>query len=140
MPVLLEQEPGSSGLAVVDHYRRGVLAGYAAYASRVTGSKVQRAGPFAAAVEAGNVLLVRGAWNDAFLDECRTFPAGAHDDQVDAAADGFAWLARRARAAAGSGETAAPVGVPLEGGPLYPGYGTGYGYAQWSDGDIGVIG
>ena len=83
---------GQLGLAVLDHYRRGVLAGYAAYASRVTGSKVQRAGPFAAAVEAGNVLLVRGAWNDAFVDECRTFPAGAHDDQVDAAADGFAWL------------------------------------------------
>src|ERR671933_108156 len=103
VPVLLEQEPGSSGVSVLDHYRRSVLAGYAAYASKVTGSKVQRAEPFAAAVEAGNVLLVRGPWNDAFLDECRTFPVGAHDDQVDAAADGFAWLGRRARAAHGIG-------------------------------------
>jgi len=42
-------------------YRRDVLSGYAAYASRVTGSKTQRAEPFAAAVEAGNVSLVRGA-------------------------------------------------------------------------------
>ena len=140
VPVLLEQEPGSSGLAVVDHYRRGVLAGYAAHASRVTGSKVQRAGPFAAAVEAGNVLLVRGAWNDAFLDECRTFPVGAHDDQVDAAADAFAWLARRARAAQ-QACTAAPVGIeaPSGSGPLYPGYGVGWGGPP-EGGDVGVLG
>src|ERR671928_1086986 len=97
VPILLEQEPGSSGVSVLDHYRRSVLTGYAAYASRVTGSKVQRAEPFAAAVEAGNVLLVRGPWNGAFIDECRNFPAGAHDDQVDAAADGFSWLAQRSR-------------------------------------------
>jgi predicted phage terminase large subunit-like protein len=93
--VLLEQEPGSSGVAVVDHYRRTVLPGYPVHISKVTGSKVQRAEPFAAAVEAGNVLLVRGPWNDGFLDEARSFPVGAHDDQVDAAADAYVWLARR---------------------------------------------
>jgi hypothetical protein len=48
-------------------------------------------------MEAGNVLLVRGPWNDAFLDEARSFPVGAHDDQVDAAADAYVWLARRSR-------------------------------------------
>ena len=95
--VLLEQEPGSSGVAVVDHYRRTVLPGYPVHVSKVTGSKVQRAEPFAAAMEAGNVLLVRGPWNDAFLDEARSFPVGAHDDQVDAAADAYVWLARRSR-------------------------------------------
>src|SRR3954466_4244221 len=129
VPIVLEQEPGSSGVSVLDHYRRQVLAGYAAYASRVTGSKVQRAEPFAAAVEAGNVLLVRGAWNDAFVDECRAFPAGAHDDQVDATADGFAWLGRRARAMAGdSGGGVIAVEALPGSGPLYPGYGyPGYG-------------
>ena len=59
-------------------------------AERDSGSKLLRAQPFAAAVEAGNVCLVRGGWNEAFLDEARVFPAGAHDDQIDAAAD--AWL------------------------------------------------
>ena len=58
--ILLEQEHGSSGVAVVDHYRRAVLPGYAVHVSKVTGSKVQRAEPFAAAMEAGNVMLVRG--------------------------------------------------------------------------------
>ena len=48
-----------------------------------------------AAVEAGNVMLVQGAWNDAFLDEARVFPMGARDDQVDAAASAFLELTQR---------------------------------------------
>jgi predicted phage terminase large subunit-like protein len=95
VPVLLQQDPGSAGKALVDTYRRQVLPGHAAYTSRPTGSKVQRADPLAAAVEAGNVFMVKGAWNEAFIDEARVFPAGAHDDQVDAVAEGFNWLAKR---------------------------------------------
>lgn len=87
----LEQEPGSSGKAFVDHYRRTVLKGYAVQAEAPTGSKVQRAVPFAASVEAGNVRLVKGDWNEEFLAEARTFPVGAHDDQLDACA--AAWTA-----------------------------------------------
>jgi predicted phage terminase large subunit-like protein len=90
VPVILKQEPGSSGKAVVAHYQRNVLKGFAVHAARDSGAKVLRAQPFAAAIEAGNVSLVQGPWNEAFLDEARAFPAGAHDDQVDAAAD--AWL------------------------------------------------
>lgn len=88
-PILLKEEPGSSGKAVSAHYQRRVLLGYAVRAKPDTGSKVLRAQPLAAAIEAGNVSIVRGAWNDAFLDEARVFPAGAHDDQVDAAASAF---------------------------------------------------
>lgn len=86
----LKQEPGSSGKSVVDHFTRRVLKGFTVTAARDSGSKVLRAQPLAASIEAGNVSLVQGAWNEAFLDEARLFPAGAHDDQVDAAAD--AWL------------------------------------------------
>jgi predicted phage terminase large subunit-like protein len=89
-PVQLKQEPGAAGKSVVDHFTRRVLRGFAVHAARDSGSKVLRAQPFAASVEAGNVRLVAGPWNEAFLDEARLFPAGAHDDQVDAAAD--AWL------------------------------------------------
>ena len=39
--------------------------------------------------EAGHVKLVYGPWNKAFLDEVELFPLGAHDDIVDAAAQGF---------------------------------------------------
>lgn len=50
--------------------------------------------PFAAACEAGLVELERGDWNRAFIDELCSFPTGQHDDQVDAAADAFNYLAR----------------------------------------------
>jgi len=49
---------------------------------------------FAARCEAGNVKLVRGPWNAAFLDELCVAPSGAHDDQIDAAALAFNKLAR----------------------------------------------
>jgi predicted phage terminase large subunit-like protein len=61
--VWMEQEPGSGGVNTIDHYRREVLNGYDFRADKVTGSKVERARPLSAAAEAGNVLLVRGAWN-----------------------------------------------------------------------------
>lgn len=83
--VVMEQEPGSSGVNDVDHYAREVLQGFNFSGERSTGSKVTRAAPLASASEAGNVKLVRGAWITAFLDEAENFPSGLHDDQVDAA-------------------------------------------------------
>jgi predicted phage terminase large subunit-like protein len=83
--VWLEQEPGSGGVNTVDHYRRNILAGYDFRADKVTGSKIERARPLSAAAEAGNVMLVRGSWNEGFLDEACSFPEGSHDDQIDAA-------------------------------------------------------
>lgn len=59
----------------------------------VTGDKATRAVAAAAQAEAGNLKLVRGPWNEAFLDEVCGFPAGAHDDQVDALADAVNELA-----------------------------------------------
>jgi predicted phage terminase large subunit-like protein len=88
----LEQEPGSSGKAVVQITIRA-LAGYSVKAERSTGDKATRAGPFAAQCEARNVKLVKGAWNGAYLDELCTFPYGAHDDQVDGSSLGFNKLA-----------------------------------------------
>lgn len=89
--VALEQEPGSSGLSVVDSMVK-MLAGFTVTGRRATGDKVTRAGPFASQAEAGNVHLIQGAWNGVFLDELDSFPAGVHDDQVDAATGAFAYL------------------------------------------------
>lgn len=92
----VEQEPGSSGkdsaLAAVR-----LLAGHSIRADKVTGSKEVRADPFAAQAEAGNVRLVRGAWNGAYLDELTSFPNGVHDDAVDASSGAFAKLANARR-------------------------------------------
>lgn len=89
VPIRFEQEPGSSGKALVDTYRRTVLEGYEVRGVKSTGDKVTRAGPWSAAVEAGDVALVRGAWNEEFIEEHCAFPDVAHDDQVDAAAGAF---------------------------------------------------
>lgn len=91
--IWLEQEPGSSGKAVIDDYQRRVLRGYAVYAQRPTGSQVERAKPASSAAEAGNIALVEGPWNREFLEELGLFPGGAHDDQVIALAGGVNVLA-----------------------------------------------
>jgi predicted phage terminase large subunit-like protein len=93
VPIVIEQEPGSSGVNTIDHYQRRVLVGYACSGSRTTGSKEVRANPVSSAAEAGNVQLLRGPWIGAFLDEAEAFPGGAHDDQVDAVSGAVARLA-----------------------------------------------
>jgi predicted phage terminase large subunit-like protein len=85
----MEQEPGASGKTVIDYYRRKVLSGYNFRPRRPSGNKRVRAGPVSSQAEAGNVKLVRGRWNAAFLDELEIFDQGAHDDQVDALSGAF---------------------------------------------------
>lgn len=88
--ICIEQEPGSSGVNVIDHYAREVLKGYTFEGIKTTGSKIARAQPFSAAAANRNVKLVQGIWNKDFLDECEPFPnVGIHDDQVDAASGAF---------------------------------------------------
>lgn len=91
--VHLPQDPGAAGKAQAQR-QVGLLAGFAAKSERMTGDKVTRAAAFAAQVEAGNIVLLRGSWNDDFISELGDFPLGKNDDQVDAAADAFNDLAR----------------------------------------------
>lgn len=88
-----EQEPGSGGKESAEATTRN-LAGHRVYAERVTGDKITRAGPFSAQAEAGNVKLVKGAWNRAFLEELASFPNGKYKDQVDSASGAFNKLAQ----------------------------------------------
>jgi len=92
--IRMEQEPGSSGKALIDQYSRYVLPGYDFLGIRSTGDKVTRARPFAAAVANGNVRIVRSPWMSDWLDEFSSFPEAAnHDDQVDSAVGAFSFLA-----------------------------------------------
>jgi predicted phage terminase large subunit-like protein len=86
--VVVPQDPGAAGVDMARALIR-LLAGFSVTAERETGDKETRADPFAAQVNAGNVRLVRGAWNTDFIEELRTFPAGGKDDQADAAAGAF---------------------------------------------------
>ena len=108
--IWMEQEPGSSGVNTIDHYRRLVLQGYAFRGNRSSGSKEVRANPVSSAAEAGNVMLVRGAWITPFLDEAEAFPGGAHDDQVDAVSGACAQLTQgRPFSAAAGGHRPTPA-------------------------------
>lgn len=91
----LPQDPGAAGKAQAQR-QVSLLSGYIAKSERMTGDKVTRAAAFAAQVEAGNVVLLRGSWDDEFINELGDFPLGKHDDQVDSAADAFNDLARGA--------------------------------------------
>ena len=92
VPIGLPQDPGQAGKQQVA-WLSGLLGGFRVIASPETGSKLTRAGPVAAMVEAGQLAVLRDGWTRPFLDELRDFPAGRKDDQVDALARGFALLA-----------------------------------------------
>lgn len=94
VPIGMEQEPGSSGKTVVSHYRRIVLAGYQFHGIASSGSKIERAKPFAGRAGKGDVKLVAGGWVNDYLDELEVFPDGEHDDQVDASASAYLFLTR----------------------------------------------
>lgn len=83
------QDPGQAGKSQVSYIKKN-LAGFAAWSSPESGSKEDRAKPLAAQAEGGNVYLVRGPWNDAFINEATSFPNGDYKDQIDAASRGYA--------------------------------------------------
>jgi len=86
--IVIPQDPGQAGVAQAQYLVRR-LSGYTVEAVRETGDKATRAAPFSSQVNVGNVSLVRAPWNRAFIEEASAFPAGAHDDQVDAASGAF---------------------------------------------------
>lgn len=89
--ISIPQDPAQAGKFQAQ-YLIGRLAGYMVKATPMTGSKITRAGPMVSQVEAGNLILLERGWTEDLVAEMRTFPAGAKDDQVDAAALGFMHL------------------------------------------------
>lgn len=91
VPVLIEQEPGSGGKESAENTIRN-LAGFVVEADRPVGDKTMRADPFSVQVNSGNVWIVKGDWNLAYLDELKSFPTGTYKDQVDASSGCFSFL------------------------------------------------
>lgn len=87
-----EQEGGSSGkLFTSDLILK--LDGYDVQGVPSSGSKEVRARPLSSQAQASNIDLLRGAWNDPFLNQLAPFPNPAfHDDAVDAASGAYADL------------------------------------------------
>ena len=77
------QDPGSAGVSEAQEAARA-LDGFDVRFATATGDKETRAKPISAQAEAGNVKVVRGLWNEELLRVLENFPAGSHDDEVDA--------------------------------------------------------
>lgn len=60
------------------------------------GNKEMRASVWGSRLQDGVILMVRGEWNSALVDEMDVFPNGEHDDQVDAVSGGYAYLVSKA--------------------------------------------
>ncbi len=84
----IEEDPGQAGISEAEHLTR-FLQGFNVKRNRVTKDKVTRAKPVSAQAEAGNIKILRAAWNDEFFKELENFPEGAHDDIVDALSGSF---------------------------------------------------
>lgn len=86
--IAIPQDPGQAGKGQIRSLT-AFLAGFTVTSKPVTGDKIQRAAPFAAQVNIGNVKMLRGDWNKPFIDELQKFPNAKNDDQVDGVSLGF---------------------------------------------------
>lgn len=91
-PLWHQQDPGSAGLDSARDTNK-YLSGLPAHFEPVSGDKETRADPWSSALEGDNVVLLKGPWNQAFIDEHVAFPKGRNDDQVDAASSAYTKLA-----------------------------------------------
>lgn len=91
-----EREPGGSGKETAQSTATiAAHANVAGYYHLVTGSKLERAAPYAAAVQNGIVQLIRGSWNREYVEEHFRCPSKMMD-QVDASAGAFSKLPKAA--------------------------------------------
>lgn len=83
-----QQDPGSAGKDSAEATNR-LLMGFPVKFETVTGDKATRSEPMESAFQGGMIFLLKGAWNEAFIDECVAFDRGKYDDQVDAASGAY---------------------------------------------------
>jgi predicted phage terminase large subunit-like protein len=92
--IWIEHEGGSSGADAAEEEAKA-LSGFAVHWEHPTGPKWSRAESLASQAEAGNLVLVKAAWNRKFIEQLCQFPNGRHDDMVDAAAGACRKLAAK---------------------------------------------
>ena len=93
LQTVFEREPGASGKQAAQETIRN-LKGRRIQAIEPQGSKIVRAEPLASAIEAEEVILVKGHWNTEFEAELQAFPKADDKDQVDAASLAYMKLVR----------------------------------------------
>ena len=94
--VLIEDK--ASGQSLIQSTRRNTAIPVIAIPVESGKDKIVRVNEISPIVESGAVLLPEEApWLDDFLHEFGSFPLGAHDDIVDSATQGIAWIDRKTR-------------------------------------------
>jgi predicted phage terminase large subunit-like protein len=68
------------------------LGGYNVQARPERGDKIARFSPFSSQCKAGNVKVLRAAWNEEFFNALEGFPDAAHDDDADACGGAYGML------------------------------------------------
>ncbi|MGL5717305.1 MAG: hypothetical protein ACRCX2_30110 [Paraclostridium sp.] len=78
-----EQEPGASGIAIIEHKAKTIYRGYNYIGVRSSGSKIERANIASAAAEKGLIKVSENCrYRDEMFDELEVFPSsgsGIHD-------------------------------------------------------------
>lgn len=90
LKVRWEIEPGSASTREARTFAQ-MVPWADARGIRSTGSKLERARPLAAQAEHGFVSVVKGEWNEMWLNHMHSQPAD-HDDMMDAATGGYSDL------------------------------------------------
>ena len=98
---VIPEDPGAGGKFTADRFV-SLLAGFSVKKERETKSKELRLDPVISQAEAGKIKLLKGLWNEPFLDEVTTFPSGENDDQVDALSGAFKMLTAEERTRVGA--------------------------------------
>lgn len=86
-----EQEPGSSGIMAMEQIKTS-LKGFKSKPVRPQGDKIQRALPYATASQNGKVFLLRGIWNDQYINALHHFdgsPKPLINDLTDASSGAY---------------------------------------------------
>lgn len=83
---------GAQAGALQTLLRDPMLVAHCLEAVQVTKDKLTRALPLVARSEQGKLAMVRGEWNQRFVDELCAFPESEHDDMVDAVTGAWSLL------------------------------------------------
>ena len=84
---IVEEEPGSGGknqvAELAELVRKECPGSLDVQGWRPEGDKIIRANPWYAEARNGKIWIIKGTWNEAFLDQFSIFPVGHKDDRID---------------------------------------------------------
>lgn len=92
--IAIPQDPAQAGKTQVFQLSK-ILNGYNCRFRSAGGDKITRFGGFSAQAEVGNVLVLRGPWNEDWFTQLEAFPEGVHDDDADSTSEAFNFLVEK---------------------------------------------